>query len=92
MQLNPWSVEGAVVVGVTVFVGVGVTDPVALGDGVGVMNGEMTVNDRLALRCVTASLAWMVCCPAAQVAGTFIVTVKAPSLPALIVLLLASAM
>src|SRR5438270_7061477 len=91
MQLRPGPVEGAVddglgvgVADIAVFVGVGVTDPVVAGEGV--VNGERIVNDSLALRCDSASLASMVCCPLDHDGMIVIVTSNVPSLRALMVL------
>lgn len=88
MQLRPDALEGAVDdgVGVGVF---GVTVPVTVGDSVGegVVNGPRIVNDRLALRCVDASLATMVCCPLDHDGAMLIVASNVPSLRALMLLL-----
>ena len=92
IQLNPGWVDGAVDDGFDVFVGVGVTDPVVVGErvGEGVVNGERMLNESLALRCVTISLASIVCRPIDHDGLMVIVTLNVPSLPALMVLLLAT--
>lgn len=73
-------------VGLRVGVGVGVSVPVV---GVGVAPPETIVKGNCALRCVMASLAWMVCCPMDQPGSMVMLTLKAPLPSALMVLLAA---
>ena len=82
-QLKPASVEGAEgeTVGETFFVGLGLGESVPVTVGVGVSPGASTVKSSVALRCVTASLATIVCFPGDQDDLTLIETVKVPSPP-----------